>query len=391
MHHFACFDCDQQLGGQRYVMKDDKPYCCQCFERCFAEFCDTCCQQIGVDQGQMTHNGQHWHANDQCFKCYACCKALLGLPFLPKNGVTYCSIECSRGMSEGNSSTISSKQTSNDVKDHETWTQVEVHQTGSLQRSLTKHLDDLWPVHNPNDTYKSNTDTSEGYGSLQNQVISLRESLQEMIEKQSDCSESDSSQTKLLHRSQSGKSMSEATDQCSRPRMHKSVTFSQLSEVEKANQQLKLDNTRMNPINSYRGLRRGSLPTSLQQIPESDQTSTQKHRRVRGARCRRAEAMDEKPIWIDILHENDCSSCSSTDDSDDDYEAEVIRSKGMRIDYSKHLSSSSKSFTPISRSSSSTKSLPLLVRRNSETIVTPRQLSRQNSKTKSKNGNCAVQ
>ncbi|XP_064605084.1 prickle-like protein 1-B [Liolophura sinensis] len=96
MKHFCCFECDRQLGGQRYIMKEGRPYCCQCFEVMFSEFCDTCGDHVGVDQGQMTHDGQHWHATDQCFKCHTCQKSLLGQPFLPKHGVIYCSAACSR-------------------------------------------------------------------------------------------------------------------------------------------------------------------------------------------------------------------------------------------------------------------------------------------------------
>ncbi|XP_069141444.1 prickle planar cell polarity protein 3-like [Argopecten irradians] len=96
MKHFCCFECDRQLGGQRYIMKEGRPYCCLCFERMFAEYCDTCGEHIGVDQGQMTHEGQHWHATEMCFKCHTCQKSLIGQPFLPKHGVIYCSASCSR-------------------------------------------------------------------------------------------------------------------------------------------------------------------------------------------------------------------------------------------------------------------------------------------------------
>ena len=96
MKHFCCLECDHQLGGQRYIMRDGRPYCCSCFERMFAEYCDTCGEHIGVDQGQMTHEGQHWHATDHCFRCHTCQKSLLGHPFLPKHGVIYCSAACSR-------------------------------------------------------------------------------------------------------------------------------------------------------------------------------------------------------------------------------------------------------------------------------------------------------
>ncbi|XP_058827157.1 protein prickle-like [Topomyia yanbarensis] len=95
--HFACFECDKQLGGQRYIMRDGKPYCLHCFDAMFAEYCDYCSEPIGVDQGQMSHDGQHWHATDSCFACSTCRCSLLGRPFLPRRGEIYCSIACSKG------------------------------------------------------------------------------------------------------------------------------------------------------------------------------------------------------------------------------------------------------------------------------------------------------
>lgn len=49
----------------------------------------------GIDQGQMTYDGQHWHATEDCFCCARCKKSLLGRPFLPKQGQIFCSRACS--------------------------------------------------------------------------------------------------------------------------------------------------------------------------------------------------------------------------------------------------------------------------------------------------------
>ena len=51
----------------------------------------------------MTHEGQHWHATDTCFSCHQCRISLLGRPFLPRRGLIYCSVACSKG--EASSST----------------------------------------------------------------------------------------------------------------------------------------------------------------------------------------------------------------------------------------------------------------------------------------------
>ncbi|KAM9100577.1 prickle-like protein 2 isoform 1-T1 [Sarcophilus harrisii] len=97
MKHFCCFECEAVLGGQRYIMKEGRPYCCRCFESLYAEYCDACAQHIGIDQGQMTYDGQHWHATEACFCCAHCKKSLLGRPFLPKQGQIFCSRACSAG------------------------------------------------------------------------------------------------------------------------------------------------------------------------------------------------------------------------------------------------------------------------------------------------------
>uniref|UniRef100_A0A667Y6R8 Prickle homolog 2a n=1 Tax=Myripristis murdjan TaxID=586833 RepID=A0A667Y6R8_9TELE len=97
MRHFCCFECEAPLGGQRYIMKDGRPHCCNCFESLYAEYCDACGDHIGIDQGQMTYDGQHWHATEECFCCARCKRSLLGRPFLPKQGQIFCSRSCSAG------------------------------------------------------------------------------------------------------------------------------------------------------------------------------------------------------------------------------------------------------------------------------------------------------
>ncbi|XP_053436798.1 prickle planar cell polarity protein 3 isoform X2 [Nycticebus coucang] len=97
MDHFCCFECEASLGGQRYVMRQSRPHCCACYEARHAEYCDGCGEHIGLDQGQMAYEGQHWHASDLCFCCSRCGRALLGRPFLPRYGLIFCSRACSLG------------------------------------------------------------------------------------------------------------------------------------------------------------------------------------------------------------------------------------------------------------------------------------------------------
>lgn len=95
MRHFCCTSCDRSLGGQRYIMREGDPYCIRCFESSFAEYCDACGDSIGLDKGQMIYGKHHWHANEVCFSCSSCGKSLLGRPFLPKDGLIFCSTKCS--------------------------------------------------------------------------------------------------------------------------------------------------------------------------------------------------------------------------------------------------------------------------------------------------------
>ena len=76
-------------------MRAARPYCCACFESLYAEPCDACGRPIGVDQGQMSHDGRHWHATGTCFSCRTCGQSLIGQPFLPRFGQLYCSAACS--------------------------------------------------------------------------------------------------------------------------------------------------------------------------------------------------------------------------------------------------------------------------------------------------------
>ncbi|XP_036388627.1 prickle planar cell polarity protein 3 [Megalops cyprinoides] len=108
MKHFCCFECEAALGGQRYIMRESRPYCCSCYESLYAEYCDTCGEHIGIDQGQMTYEGQHWHASEACFCCARCRLPLLGQPFLPRGGLIFCSRPCSLGEDPDNSDSCDS-------------------------------------------------------------------------------------------------------------------------------------------------------------------------------------------------------------------------------------------------------------------------------------------
>ena len=55
--HFCCWQCDDSLTGQRYVLRDEHPYCVRCYEQVFANTCDECSKPIGIDSKvSATHN-----------------------------------------------------------------------------------------------------------------------------------------------------------------------------------------------------------------------------------------------------------------------------------------------------------------------------------------------
>jgi hypothetical protein len=94
MDHFCCSNCQKRLGGERYVMRQSQPFCLNCFETMYAEYCDTCGERIETDQAQMAHESQHWHATDACFYCYTCRIPLHNRGFFPRYGALFCSNEC---------------------------------------------------------------------------------------------------------------------------------------------------------------------------------------------------------------------------------------------------------------------------------------------------------
>lgn len=47
--HFCCWNCDETLTGQRYVLRDEHPYCIKCYESVFANTCEECNAIIGID------------------------------------------------------------------------------------------------------------------------------------------------------------------------------------------------------------------------------------------------------------------------------------------------------------------------------------------------------
>ncbi|XP_075258178.1 uncharacterized protein LOC142350280 isoform X2 [Convolutriloba macropyga] len=98
VNHFCCSECEVTLTGGKYVMQGSHPYCPSCYDSLFAYTCALCQEVIGAEDTQVTYQDQHWHANKEgCFNCHNCGKNLVGLPFIPKTGIIFCSQSCKKG------------------------------------------------------------------------------------------------------------------------------------------------------------------------------------------------------------------------------------------------------------------------------------------------------
>ncbi|ESN90665.1 hypothetical protein HELRODRAFT_71169, partial [Helobdella robusta] len=86
--HFACFNCDLNLTGHRYVLRDEHPYCIECYERLYAHVCNECKHVIGTDSKDLSYKDAHWH--EKCFKCCDCHLSLVEKPFATTNNKLYC-------------------------------------------------------------------------------------------------------------------------------------------------------------------------------------------------------------------------------------------------------------------------------------------------------------
>lgn len=87
----SCFNCNLNLTGYRYILKDDRPFCIKCYEQVFANACDECKQPIGTDSKDLSYKDRHWH--EKCFKCTDCKTSLVDRPFATKEDRLFCS-EC---------------------------------------------------------------------------------------------------------------------------------------------------------------------------------------------------------------------------------------------------------------------------------------------------------
>ncbi|XP_014235312.1 prickle planar cell polarity protein 3-A isoform X3 [Trichogramma pretiosum] len=86
--HFCCWQCDESLTGQRYVLRDEHPYCIKCYESVFANNCEECHKIIGIDSKDLSYKDKHWH--EACFLCSRCRASLVDKQFGSKVDKIYC-------------------------------------------------------------------------------------------------------------------------------------------------------------------------------------------------------------------------------------------------------------------------------------------------------------
>ena len=94
LNHFCCLGCDGELGGERYMVRDESPFCIPCYMRRFARSCSSCRHKIGPDAKRVSHKDLHWHATPECFQCATCTVSIVGKRFLLKGTILFCSPAC---------------------------------------------------------------------------------------------------------------------------------------------------------------------------------------------------------------------------------------------------------------------------------------------------------
>ncbi|XP_068125592.1 prickle-like protein 1 isoform X2 [Hyperolius riggenbachi] len=94
VEHFCCWECEEVLGGGRYVMKGGRPFCNGCFQRLHAETCEACAEPIDPAEDLVTLKGQYWHSSPSCFCCSGCRAPLRTSEFIAHDDHLYCSQYC---------------------------------------------------------------------------------------------------------------------------------------------------------------------------------------------------------------------------------------------------------------------------------------------------------
>ncbi|XP_075603871.1 four and a half LIM domains protein 5 isoform X2 [Balearica regulorum gibbericeps] len=87
---FVCAGCKTQLSGQRFISKDEYPYCVDCFSKLYAKKCSACKKPITALGGAkfISFEDRQWHG--ECFNCAKCSVSLVGQGFLTQQDDVLC-------------------------------------------------------------------------------------------------------------------------------------------------------------------------------------------------------------------------------------------------------------------------------------------------------------
>ena len=89
---FLCTNCNVQLAGQKFTVKEERPYCAACYAQLFAKRCSACKLPIiglsGASTKFVSFENRHWH--NECFDCSQCRQSLVGKGFITDEDSIIC-------------------------------------------------------------------------------------------------------------------------------------------------------------------------------------------------------------------------------------------------------------------------------------------------------------
>uniref|UniRef100_A0A8C5N5X9 Four and a half LIM domains protein 2-like n=1 Tax=Gouania willdenowi TaxID=441366 RepID=A0A8C5N5X9_GOUWI len=91
LRRYDCKECEESLYGQKYILKEENPYCIKCYETLFSSDCESCHKLIGCTSKDLSYKDRHWHS--ECFLCSVCDRSLVDRAFAAKDDLLMCT-EC---------------------------------------------------------------------------------------------------------------------------------------------------------------------------------------------------------------------------------------------------------------------------------------------------------
>uniref|UniRef100_A0A4W5NZ09 Four and a half LIM domains 2 n=1 Tax=Hucho hucho TaxID=62062 RepID=A0A4W5NZ09_9TELE len=88
---YDCHYCKESLFGNKYVLREENPYCVKCYESLYSNTCEDCKKPIGCNTRDLSYKDHHWH--EECFQCFQCKRSLVDKPFSTKDDQLLCT-EC---------------------------------------------------------------------------------------------------------------------------------------------------------------------------------------------------------------------------------------------------------------------------------------------------------